>query len=141
MKCFYDKSNRKLIATLTGALWLTGAAASALAEPPPVVKTATVHFADLNLESPEGAHALYSRIRSAAADLCGEQFSLWDGDRLREWKDCYRATIERAVVQLNRPALTAVHRNSTQVPPAARSTLSSQAPNVGDAIARQGRPE
>jgi UrcA family protein len=141
MKCFSDKSNRKLIATLTGALWLTCAAASALAGPPQIVKTTTVHFADLNLESPEGAHALYSRIRSAAADLCGEQFSLWDGNRLREWQDCYRTTIERAVVQLNRPALTAVHRDSTQTPTAARSALGSQSPNVGGAIARQARPE
>src|ERR1700691_5356047 len=103
MNSLNHKSNSKLIATLAGALWLTGQASFTLADPPkgppPVEKSTTVRFADLNLESPEGAHALYSRIRSAAESLCGEQFSLWDGNRSREWQDCYRTTIERAVVQ------------------------------------------
>lgn len=112
------KSNSKLIATLVGALWLTCEASLALADAPKassvVEKSMTVRFADLNLESPEGARVLYSRIRTAAESLCGEQFSLWDGNRSREWKDCYRDTIERAVVQLNRPTLTAMHRDSNR---------------------------
>lgn len=138
MNSLNHKSKLKPIATLASALWLTGQASLTLADPPkappPVLKSTTVRFADLNLESPEGARALYSRIRSAAGSLCGEQFSLWDGNRSREWKDCYRTTIERAVVQLNRPVLTAVHRDSIR---------GSQAPIVerGDALARQTRPE
>ncbi|MGH9641436.1 MAG: UrcA family protein [Terriglobales bacterium] len=77
-------------------------------------RSMTVHFADLNLSSPEGARALYSRIRSAAASLCGEQFSLWDGNRPREWATCYRTTIERAVMRVNYPTVTAAHREATQ---------------------------
>jgi UrcA family protein len=134
MNSLNHKSNSKLIATLAGALWLTGQASFTLADPPkgppPVEKSTTVRFADLNLESPEGAHALYSRIRSAAESLCGEQFSLWDGNRSREWQDCYRTTIERAVVQLNRPVLTAVHRDAIQGPHAASVVRGSQAPSA-----------
>ncbi len=147
MNSLNHKSNLKLIATLAGALWLTGQASLTLADPPKappaIEKSATVRFADLNLESPEGARALYSRIRSAAASLCGEQFSLWDGNRSREWKDCYRTTIERAVVRLNRPALTAVHRDSIRGSHAALAAAGSKAPNVerSDAIARQARSE
>jgi|HubBroStandDraft_1064217.scaffolds.fasta_scaffold212259_2 UrcA family protein len=134
MNSLNHKSNSKLIATLVGALWLTGQASLTLADPPkgapPVEKSTTVRFADLNLESPEGAHALYSRIRSAAESLCGEQFSLWDGNRSREWQDCYRTTIERAVVQLNRPVLTSVHREAVQGPHPASVMLGSQAPSA-----------
>ena len=109
-----DRSNLKLIATLTWTLLQAGAASAALADAPPLPtapeQTTVVRFADLNLSSPEGARALYGRIRSAAQTLCGEQFSLWDGNRLREWRQCYQTAIERAVRQIDRPALTAVHR-------------------------------
>jgi UrcA family protein len=147
MNSLNHKLNLKPIATLASALWLMGQASLTLADPPkgpPAIEKSTiVRFADLNLESPEGARALYSRIRSAAGSLCGEQFSLWDGNRSREWNDCYRTTIERAVVKLNRPVLTAVHRDSIQGPHAAQAALGSQAPTVerGDAIARQARSE
>jgi UrcA family protein len=147
MNSLNHMSNLKLIVTVVSALWLTGETSLTLADPPKappaVEKSTTIRFADLNLESPEGARALYSRIRSAAGSLCGEQFSLWDGNRSREWNDCYRTTIEHAVVRLNRPALTAVHRNLIQGPQAAPAALGSQAPNFdrNDAIARQARPE
>jgi UrcA family protein len=137
----------KPIATLTSALWLMGQASLTLADPPkgpPAIEKSTiVRIADLNLDSPEGARALYSRIRSAAESLCGEQFSLWDGNRSREWDDCYRTTIERAVVKVNRPVLTAVHLDSFHGPHAAHAALSAQAPTVerGEASARQARSE
>jgi UrcA family protein len=145
MNSLKHKSNLKLIVTLGAALWLGSVATSALADPPavpPLVpKSTTVRFADLNLQSPEGARALYSRIRTAAAELCGEQFSLWDGNRLREWKACYRTTIDRAVVQLNRPALTAMHRDST--PGRTAAAVGQQALNAenGDGAAHVSRSE
>jgi UrcA family protein len=145
MNSLKHKSNMKLIVTLGATLWLGTMATSALADPPAVpplvAKSTTVRFADLNLQSPEGARALYARIRTAAAELCGEQFSLWDGNRLREWKTCYRATIDRAVVQLNRPALTAMHRDST--PGRTAAPIGQQALNVenGDGAAHLNRSE
>src|SRR5690242_14691938 len=35
------------------------------------VRSETVHYADLNLSSPQGAATLYSRIKWAAQDVCG----------------------------------------------------------------------
>ncbi len=145
MNSLNHKSNLKPIATLASALWLMGGTSLTLADPPKappaIEKSTTIRFADLNLATSEGASALYSRIRSAAASLCGEQFSLWDGNRLREWKDCYRTAIERAVVEVNRPTLTAVHRDSIQGSHAAPAALASQAPHVERGDARQARPE
>jgi UrcA family protein len=81
----------------------------------------TVHFAELNLLSPEGVKALYGRIKSAARDVCGTSFSLWDGHRPFTMQACYRETIDHAVRDVNLPKLTALHDLSTSKPEGRRS--------------------
>jgi UrcA family protein len=85
-----------------------------------------VRFADLNTATPEGVKALYGRIQSAARQVCGPSFSLWQSDAFWAWRSCYRKTVDEAVSKLDFPALTALHRS---VMPAAASTSSLQAGN------------
>ena len=69
----------------------------------------TVRFADLNVDSADGAWILYSRIRGAAESVCGTRMSVWEGDREWAWRACYRATVDDAVRRINRPMLSSQH--------------------------------
>lgn len=69
-------------------------------------RSVTVHFEDLNINSPRGAAVLYQRIRSAAEDVCGippSQRSLAIASR---YATCVRGAIAGAVARVNRPTLT-----------------------------------
>jgi UrcA family protein len=77
-----------------------------------LIPAVTVRFADLNTSSPQGVRALYDRIAAAAQSLCGPSSSLWDSSALQNWRSCYRATIDHAVRQINRPELTALHQKT-----------------------------
>jgi len=89
-----------------------GAAQPTLSDLPSV----TVHFAELNLLSPDGVKVLYGRIKSAARDVCGTSFSLWDGRRPFTMQACYRETVDHAVRDVNSPKLTALHELGTSKP-------------------------
>jgi UrcA family protein len=83
-----------------GAPW-TSAQAS---EPPPPSKT--VKFADLDIQTAEGAKVLYHRIRLAADQVCDVN----DRDPvMREAKPaCVDTAIDNAVKKINAPYLTAL---------------------------------
>ena len=69
-----------------------------------------VKYSDLNLTTPAGAKALYSRLRAAASRVCGE---LDGGMRIVDRRDliaCRAAALESAVQDVNMPQLTALHR-------------------------------
>jgi UrcA family protein len=74
-------------------------------DPAPV----TVRYSDLNLANPEGARVLYRRISVAARQACGPNFAQWYPAVRSGWKDCYKATVDLAVQQVNAPMLTALH--------------------------------
>ena len=80
----------------------------------PSAESRTVKFADLNVSSPSGAHALYRRIRAAAEVVCSSYFFATDADKAR----CVRDATADAVTQINQPALSAVYNanNKTSVP-------------------------
>jgi UrcA family protein len=78
----------------------------------PLDPAVTVHFGDLNPSTPAGVSALYARIEDAAQTVCGPSFSLWDSNAYRNWKKCYRTTIDHAVRQINLPQLTALHQTT-----------------------------
>jgi UrcA family protein len=83
-----------------GTPW-TSAQAS---EPPPPTKT--VKFADLDIQTVEGAKVLYHRIRLAADQVCQE---LNDDPVLREAaQGCIDKAIDNAVKKVNAPYLTAL---------------------------------
>jgi UrcA family protein len=93
---------------LAGA-WQNGAFAAT----PPAgedIRRITVHFGDLNLEQPRGVTTLYRRLRLAAQQACGEPQGPGEAIISAEWRACVAQAVERAVDTVDRPALTAYHR-------------------------------
>jgi UrcA family protein len=115
-----NRHNAKFIATLVAAAALAVLSEEASADPAHPTRSlelsVTVRLADLNLASPEGARAAYGRIRSAAQQVCGTSFSIWDGNRWSSWRECYRTTIDDTVNRIDRPTLTALHKSTTKPP-------------------------
>jgi UrcA family protein len=68
-----------------------------------------VRYGDLNLATPDGVRALYSRIQTAAWKVCGEIVAPRNGPSAIENGKCRRTLTDVAVRQLDRPALTALH--------------------------------
>jgi UrcA family protein len=78
------------------------------------VRRVTVRFGDLNLEQPRGVAKLYGRLRLAAAQVCGDPQQPGEALMSAEWRACVAQAVERAVVTVDRPAVTAYHlRHST----------------------------
>jgi UrcA family protein len=98
----------------TTVLLLAGAwQCGALAATPPAgedVGGITVRFGDLNLEQPRGVSVLYRRLRNAAEHVCGEPERPGSGFTSPDWRACVAQAVERAVVTVDRPALTAYYR-------------------------------
>jgi UrcA family protein len=70
-------------------------------------RSEAVHYADLNLSSPQGAAALYRRIKWAAQDVCG-----WNDDLLEmevDARPCVDKAIADAVTRVGRLELTAIY--------------------------------
>jgi UrcA family protein len=100
-----DQENpMKIFVTLAGAVVLGVASINpAIADTEIVSKT--VKFGDLDINGPEGAKKLYKRIKVAAESLC----SPVDGRLLTQhqvFTRCVRGSVQRAVVQVQSPALT-----------------------------------
>ena len=78
-----------------------------VAQAAPGARAVTVHYHDLNLSSPEGASALYTRINYAAHAVCDA-----GGDRslfaLKASYACERAAIAHAVQSVHSPQLAAL---------------------------------
>ena len=72
-----------------------------------------VRFHDLNLANPKDVATLYLRITRAARWVCRDDTGMRDMEKLKHWQECVYTTIERAITDANRPALTAFHRGKT----------------------------
>jgi UrcA family protein len=72
----------------------------------------TVKFADLNTSTPSGAHELYMRILAAAQVVCSYVPFATDGEKA----NCVRDTIEAAVMKINQPALSVLHKPENNPP-------------------------
>jgi UrcA family protein len=95
-------------------------AATAQAQTPDV-RTVTVRYSDLNLESAAGATTLYIRIRSAARFVCGDTGH--GIDALRVWNACFHTSVSDAVSAVHSPLLSAVDAGtSIKSTPTARLT-------------------
>lgn len=99
--------NANVHTALIVTLFLTSVALStpSRAEAPSQV----VRYADLNLATPDGVSALYSRIQAAAWKVCGEIVAPHNGPTATENGKCRRTLIDVAVRQVDKPALTALH--------------------------------
>ncbi len=90
-----------IFSAVASAFTAVSAAADSTDVPQVVVK-----YADLNVSNPQGAAALYGRIRSAAERVCPrfERFNLASKERMDA---CVHKAIMDAVTTVNQPALFA----------------------------------
>ena len=100
-----------LIATLLVAFAGLAKAGGTAAAEPPAALSKKVSYADLNLDSPEGAHVLYARLRYAAEEVC-EPFDGRELSRRNIWRTCVSHALASAVAQVNKPRVTALHNQS-----------------------------
>jgi UrcA family protein len=100
---FHSLIAASLFSVLSSSLAALPAAAGSF-EPPKVI----VKFGDLDISHPQGAAALYGRIRAAAQNVC----SPFDGSGLSakmHLDACVHKTVADAVSAVDEPALLAVH--------------------------------
>ena len=74
------------------------------------VNQTTVHFGDLNIDHTAGAAVLYRRIQRAAERVCGERQLTGSHQVSPSWRRCVAQAVDRAVVAVDRQALTDYHR-------------------------------
>ena len=77
----------------------------------PQYDRAIVAYGDLNLDSEQGARALYARLRNGAEDVC----SSFEGRDLafkKLWQSCFDTAVASAVAQINRTGLTSLHNQT-----------------------------
>lgn len=101
------------VLVLAGAWQCDALAAASKAPAAADVDQTTVHFEDLNIDRPAGTAALYRRIRHAAERVCGDPQQTGSRFLSPSWGSCVAQAVDRAVVALDRPALTAYHREHT----------------------------
>lgn len=101
------------ILVVAGAGWHDALAATSKAPSAGEVGQITVHFGDLNLDQPAGAAVLYRRIRHAAERVCGDPLPPGSLIPSSFWRSCVAQAIERSVIAVDRPALTAYYRGHT----------------------------
>jgi UrcA family protein len=73
-----------------------------------------VAYADLNIDSEQGAQVLYTRLRGAAKDVC---FPLESRDLLKNrWQRCFDSALASAVAHVNTVRVTALHNRTVGHP-------------------------
>jgi UrcA family protein len=77
------------------------------------VRRCHVHFADLDLSRKPDAATLYSRIRSASRQVCEPLVESTRLDSVSRVRQCVIQSIDRAVADVNAPALTSYHLAKT----------------------------
>jgi UrcA family protein len=70
--------------------------------------TRKVSYGDLNLDTQEGAKALYARLRYAAMEVCSP-LEARELNRHLVWERCVDGALSSAVGQINKPTVTALH--------------------------------
>ncbi len=77
----------------------------------PEYDSTVVAYGDLNLDSIQGAKALYARLRNGAEDVC----SSFEGRDLffqKLWQTCFDSAVATAVAQVNRSSVTTLHNQA-----------------------------
>ena len=70
-------------------------------------RSVTVRFADIDSTSPQGAEALYRRLRSAATSVCRDLEPGKELARVGVYVNCIQTALGTAIVKVDRPPLTA----------------------------------
>jgi UrcA family protein len=105
---------RVFVSAMVGAL-AVGSTAPSFAADSVAVPSITVKFGDLNVASPEGASALYGRIRMAAKEVCSP-LSARDLASQARMGACVHKAIADAVTKVNQPALFLVYNQHNKTP-------------------------
>ena len=106
----------KVAVLLLAGAWQCNVLAASPKTPGTEENQTTVHFDDLNLDHAAGAAVLYRRIQGAAARVCGNSHLPGSHVESVDWRRCVTQAVERAVVSLVRPALTAYYCEQTTRP-------------------------
>jgi UrcA family protein len=99
---------RRAFAVAAAFTALSAAATSQAAMPGDDTVSVTVRYDDLNLSSPAGVNALYSRISAAARQVCPDSHSRDLGAVLAAHR-CQVDAVAKAVSEINSPQLAMVH--------------------------------
>jgi UrcA family protein len=100
------QNHRNFTLAAVAAVCLAAVTAGAHAdEAASAVPARTVHYADLNLNTPAGAAVLYKRIRNAAEQVCGDVGSR-DLAQAAAARACVGRAIFASVHTVNNPQLT-----------------------------------
>ncbi len=107
------KPPRLIITAIFAALALSCTAVSVAGDVPQTV----VKFGDLNLSSPNGATALYGRIKVAAYEVCGSfDTDVYGRLDLTGVNTCVHHAVRNAVAKVNQPALSAIYNAKNRDP-------------------------
>ncbi len=87
--------------------------ASVAASADDAVPSKAVSFADLNLNSAQGAATLYQRIQAAARSVCLTNGSERQLERITSQQTCFDQAVARAVRQVNSATLSAYYSAKT----------------------------
>jgi UrcA family protein len=101
-------SMTSMVAAGLFTLICAASASGARAAEPSRPLTKIVHYSDLDLDSKQGAEALYARLRGAARQVCSPLESI-ELHRLGLWKNCFDDAMTNAVGQVNKTMLSALH--------------------------------
>jgi UrcA family protein len=93
----------------TFGLALTANAGDAGPDASPRYDDVVVRYADLNLNSVEGAKVLYARLSEAAERACGQEPSWRELKAMREYRACYDRTLQKAVDKVSNAGVQALH--------------------------------
>lgn len=105
-------SSKMLMRVLFAGIAFAGAGVTVGAPQTQVAHSVIVGYSDLNLAHPEGAAALYRRIKAAGRTACGPSPDPRRVNEVRLYQSCYEQAIAEAIAQVDRPALTALARSS-----------------------------
>jgi UrcA family protein len=97
------------------AVFLGSLSALAAAGPGDEPAKRTVHFADLDLSHGAGVAVLYSRIQSAAREVC-RPANARELKSIMIARQCVEQATARAVAEVNAPMLTSYYLQKTGVP-------------------------
>lgn len=91
------------------ATFLSGASQAEISSPSPA-KQIAVNYSDLDVSRPAGAEVLITRMRAAAAQVCGPAPDVRDLVMYRFYRQCMAETVDRAVASVNAPMVTELYR-------------------------------
>jgi UrcA family protein len=83
------------------------AAGSALPAFAQEARSQVVHYGDLNLDNPQGAHALIGRIEGASASVCGDRTGPRPAVERAAVRGCRVVAEENAVSDVDHPLVSA----------------------------------